>query len=69
MDLFDQKTPKVVPLAERMRPHTIDAFVGQEHLVGPKKVLRNFFVSLHSKPRLQDFASTVALLSWFAIAD
>ena len=45
MDLFDQKTPKVVPLAERMRPHTIDAFVGQEHLVGPKKVLRNLLES------------------------
>jgi putative ATPase len=29
-----------VPLAERMRPHTLDELVGQEHLVGPGKPLR-----------------------------
>ncbi len=45
MDLFDQKIQKEVPLAERMRPQTIDEFVGQEHLVGPKKVLRNLLES------------------------
>ena len=45
MDLFDQKVQKEVPLAERMRPHTIAEFVGQEHLVGPKKVLRNLLES------------------------
>ena len=28
------------PLAERMRPHTLDDYVGQQHLVGPGKVLR-----------------------------
>jgi putative ATPase len=28
------------PLADRMRPHTLDDFVGQEHLVGPSKPLR-----------------------------
>ncbi len=28
------------PLAERMRPHTLDEIVGQEHLIGPKGVLR-----------------------------
>ena len=28
------------PLAERMRPRTIDEFVGQEHLLGPGRVLR-----------------------------
>jgi putative ATPase len=28
------------PLAERMRPRTIDEFVGQEHLLGPGKALR-----------------------------
>ena len=30
------------PLAERMRPQTIDDFVGQEHLVGPKGVLASY---------------------------
>jgi putative ATPase len=29
------------PLAERMRPRTIDEFVGQEHLLGPGRVLRD----------------------------
>lgn len=28
------------PLAERMRPATLDAYIGQAHLVGPKAVLR-----------------------------
>jgi putative ATPase len=30
----------VAPLAERMRPRTLDELVGQEHLVGPGKPLR-----------------------------
>ena len=29
------------PLAERMRPKTLDEYIGQEHLVGPGAVLRN----------------------------
>jgi len=28
------------PLAERMRPRTLDAMVGQEHLLGPGRILR-----------------------------
>jgi putative ATPase len=44
MDLFDRKaadeTMKEAPLAERMRPRTINEYVGQEHLLGPGKLLR-----------------------------
>src|SRR5690349_16851158 len=44
MDLFDTKaaadTLREAPLAERMRPRTLDEFVGQEHLLGPGKLLR-----------------------------
>jgi len=44
MDLFDQKaaadTLREAPLAERMRPRTLDEFVGQEHLLGQGKLLR-----------------------------
>src|SRR5262245_13467179 len=29
------------PLAERMRPRTVDEFVGQQHLLGPGRVLRD----------------------------
>ena len=43
MDLFDsvpeEKDP-VRPLAIRMSPKTLDEYVGQEHLVGPGKLLR-----------------------------
>ena len=28
------------PLAERMRPDTLDNYIGQQHLVGQKAVLR-----------------------------
>src|SRR5690606_38598624 len=29
------------PLAERMRPQSLDTYVGQQHIVGPGAVLRN----------------------------
>ena len=43
-DLFDAraKSAKKSPLAERMRPQNLAEFVGQEHLVGPDKILRGF---------------------------
>ena len=31
------------PLAERLRPKTIDDYIGQEHLVGKNGVFRKFF--------------------------
>ena len=31
------------PLAERLRPHTLDDYIGQEHLVGKNGVFRKFF--------------------------
>ncbi len=44
MDLFKQSAARRAaarsPLAARMRPRTLDEFVGQEHLVGPDRVLR-----------------------------
>ena len=33
------------PLAARMRPQTLDEFVGQKHLLGPGKVLRRLIES------------------------
>ena len=42
--LFDepeqQVDPKTVPLAERMRPRTLDEVLGQEELIGPGRPLR-----------------------------
>lgn len=39
-DLFAEGMKKQAPLADRMRPRTLDEFLGQEHLVGPGKLLR-----------------------------
>jgi len=36
-----------VPLAERMRPQTFDRFYGQEHLLGPGKILTELIDSGH----------------------
>jgi len=36
----DRGADRTRPLADRMRPRTLDEFVGQEHLVGPGKPLR-----------------------------
>jgi len=45
-DLFDQARPAgSVPLAERLRPRTLDEVVGQSHLLGPDKPLRVAFDS------------------------
>ena len=48
MDLFAQnyrKDKQNIPLAERMRPTSLDAFVGQKHLVGKGEVLRKIIES------------------------
>jgi len=39
MNLFDSR-PSAAPLASRLRPETLDEYVGQQHLVGPGKLLR-----------------------------
>jgi putative ATPase len=56
MELFDQPAgspatpPPAGPLADRMRPRALDEVVGQEHLLGPGRVLRAAIESgeLHS---------------------
>ena len=44
MDLFDHNREKMLqktaPLAARMRPRTLDEFIGQAHIVGPGRLLR-----------------------------
>ena len=40
MSLFDDNRIQSVPLANRLRPEKLDEFVGQEHLLGPGKMLR-----------------------------
>src|SRR5580700_2834184 len=36
----DSSTDRTRPLADRMRPRTLEEFVGQEHLIAPGKPLR-----------------------------
>ena len=38
--LFDEQSDAMRPLAARMRPETLDEVAGQQHLIGPGKVLR-----------------------------
>ncbi len=48
MDLFekDKKTPQGhEPMAARMRPRSLDDFVGQEHILGPDRLLRRLIES------------------------
>lgn len=44
MTLFDQayadRQQESAPLAARMRPRTLDEYIGQEHIVGPGRLLR-----------------------------
>ena len=39
-DLFTQQESALSPLADRMRPRTLDEFIGQRHIVGPGRLLR-----------------------------
>ena len=43
-DLFAAPAP-AAPLAERLRPRSIDEVLGQKHLLGPGKPLRLAFAS------------------------
>ncbi|MBD1866809.1 AAA family ATPase [Cyanobacteria bacterium FACHB-471] len=44
MELFDQQRQQLIeteaPLAARMRPRTLDQFVGQDHIIGQGRLLR-----------------------------
>jgi len=48
--LFPQRKPAAQPLADRMRPASLDEVVGQEHLLGPGKLLSEMVAAgrLHS---------------------
>ena len=39
-DLFSHQEQALSPLADRMRPRTLDEFIGQSHIVGPGRLLR-----------------------------
>ena len=40
LSLFTPETDLNAPLASRLRPQTLDDYIGQEHLVGPGRMLR-----------------------------
>jgi len=44
-DLFESIEPPQVPLAERMRPKSLDEVAGQQHLIGPGKPLSLAFAA------------------------
>ena len=47
-DLFsqnlDSRSQKIAPLAEKMRPKTLQEFVGQKHIIGPGKPIRKMII-------------------------
>ena len=49
VDLFDsmrdENRARARPLAARMRPRTLDEFIGQEHFLGPGKLLRRMLLA------------------------
>jgi putative ATPase len=49
MDLFDQHRRQLAeieaPLAARMRPRTLDEFIGQDQLIGPGRLLRRAIIA------------------------
>ena len=49
-ELFPSRTPLSQPLADRIRPQRLDEIVGQEHLLGPGKLLSQMVAAgtLHS---------------------
>ncbi|MEG1646779.1 MAG: AAA family ATPase, partial [Clostridia bacterium] len=40
MDLFDFMQEGHKPLSERMRPNSLDNFIGQQHIIGENSLLR-----------------------------
>jgi putative ATPase len=54
LDLFKKEIPENTPLAERMRPQSLEEFFGQEHLLGPGKFLK----------RMLDSKKIFSLLLW-----
>ncbi|MDQ2935089.1 MAG: replication-associated recombination protein A [Chloroflexota bacterium] len=47
MKVFDDQLPEHAPLAARMRPRTLEEFVGQPHLVGPDGALTRLVAQGH----------------------
>ena len=39
-DLFSRQAASLAPLADRMRPQTLDEFIGQAHIIAPGRLLR-----------------------------
>lgn len=44
-NLFSENSKKLAPLADRLRPETLDEFLGQEHIVSKNSFLRRAIVS------------------------
>ena len=50
-DLFSAKEAALSPLADRMRPRTLDEFIGQGHIVGPGRLLRRAIEDARAQSR------------------
>lgn len=55
LSLFDLSTdhslsPAQAPLADRMRPQSLDDYIGQKHLLGPGMLLRQMLERIWYPP-------------------
>ena len=50
MELFEEGKNSISPLADAMRPETLDDFFGQEHIVGKGRLLRRQYRQTSSPP-------------------
>ena len=46
LSLFAQEVNMNAPLASRLRPQSLNDYIGQEHLVGPGKVLQGLVAKI-----------------------
>ena len=51
------------PLAERMRPRSLDEYAGQQHILGPGKLLRRAIAYLEAPPASGSWAPPPAELA------
>ena len=56
MNIFEDNSKKSAPLADRMRPRTLEEFFGQEHIIGKGRLLRRAI----RRPNENDSAAMVA---------
>ena len=63
MTLFEHNSRKELlsgsPLSSRLRPESLDEFIGQEHILGEGKILRNLIENKSNVPFKVDYVDGI----------